>query len=72
MELYKRENYNIVGTCFGLLINLVLTMVIFFTLFSGINKMQYYTIDKEYETLTNTYISAVVDGYNGERKDILH
>ena len=70
MELYKRENYNIVGTCFGLLINLVLTMVIFFTLFSGINKMQYYTIDKEYETLTNTYISAVVDGYNGERKDI--
>lgn len=70
MELYRRENYNIVGTCFGMLINLVLTMVIFFTLFSGINKMQYYTIDKEYNTLTNTYITTVAENYTGNRSDI--
>lgn len=71
MELYKRENYNVVGTCVGMLLNLVLTMVIFFTLFGGINKMQYYTIDQEYQTLRETYITAVVDNYTGDRSDII-
>lgn len=71
MELYKRENYNVVGTCIGMLLNLVLTMVIFFTLFSGINKMQYYTIDQEYLTLQQTYVTTVVENYDGDRSDIV-
>ena len=71
MELYKRENYNVVGTCLGLLLNLVLTMVVFFTLFAGINKMQYYNIDKEYQTLRETYITTVVENYDGNREDII-
>ena len=71
MELYKRENYNIVGTCAGMLLNLVLTMVVFFTLFAGINKMQYYNIDKEYQTLRETYITTVVDNYDGNKEDIV-
>lgn len=71
MELYKRENYNVVGTCIGMLLNLVLTMVIFFTLFSGINKMQYYTIDQEYLTLQQTYVTTVVENYTGDRADIV-
>lgn len=71
MELYKRENYNVVGTCVGMLLNLVLTMVVFFTLFAGINKMQYYTIDQEYQTLKDTYVSAVVENYTGNETDIL-
>lgn len=66
MELYKRENYNIIGTCVGMLVNLVLTMVIFFTLFGGINKMQYYTIDQEFLSLRQTYIEAVEDNYGAE------
>lgn len=70
MELYKRENYNIVGTCIGMLLNLVLSMVIFFTLFSGINKMQYYTIDQEFITLQNTYIEAVVENYEGNTDEL--
>lgn len=71
MELYKRENYNVVGTCVGMLLNLVLTMVVFFTLFAGINKMQYYTIDQEYQTLKDTYVSVVVENYTGNETDIL-
>lgn len=71
MELYKRENYNVVGTCVGMLLNLVLTMVIFFTLFAGINKMQYYNIDKEYQTLKETYVTTVVENYTGNRSDII-
>lgn len=71
MELYKRENYNVVGTCVGMLLNLVITMVIFFTLFAGINKMQYFNIDKEYQTLKDTYVTTVVENYTGNRSDII-
>lgn len=63
MELYKRENYNIVGTCVGMLLNLVITMVVFFTLFAGINKMQYYTIEQEYLTLKSTYETELKTNY---------
>lgn len=65
MELYKRENYNVVGTCVGMLLNLVITMVVFFTLFSGINKMQYYIIDQEYLTLKETYVAELKTNYEG-------
>ena len=38
-ELYKKNNYNVYGTCAGMLVYLVLSMVIFFTLFSTLNGM---------------------------------
>lgn len=55
MELYKRENYSVGGTCFGMLIYLVLTMVIFFTLLSGMNSITAYKLKDEFITLQNTY-----------------
>lgn len=54
-ELYKRENFNVMGSCLGMLINLVLTLVIFITLFSSLNQMSQYNIKTEYETLRETY-----------------
>lgn len=57
-ELYKKNNFNIYGTCFGMLIYMVLTMVIFFTLFSTLNKMSAYKLYQEYDILNQTYIVA--------------
>lgn len=55
MELYKRENYSVGGTCFGMLIYLVLTMVVFFTLLSGMNSITAYKLKDEFVQLQNTY-----------------
>lgn len=61
MELYKKHNYNVMGSCLGMLINMVVTMVIFFTLFSGLNKIAAYKIYTEYQTL-QTEFETVVGG----------
>lgn len=67
MELYKRENYSVVGTCLGMLVSLVLSMVVFFTLFGALNKISSYKIYTEFETLNTTYNQVLVDGgYNDE------
>ena len=59
MEVYKKHNYNVMGSCLGMLLNMVLTMVIFFTLFSGLNKIAAYKIYTEYQTLQTTYESNI-------------
>lgn len=59
MELYKKHNYNVMGSCLGMLLNMVLTMVVFFTLFSGLNKIASYKIYTEYTTLQATYEQVV-------------
>lgn len=58
MELYKKHNYNIVGSCFIMLINMVLTMVVFITLLSSLNTIaniqnanQFDALRTEYETV---------------------
>lgn len=59
MEVYKKHNYNITGSCFGMLINMVATMAIFFTLFSGLNKIASYKIYTEYTTLQQVYAEEI-------------
>lgn len=64
MELYKRENYSVVGTCLGMLVSLVLTTVVFFTLCSSLNKISSYKIYTEFETLQTTYNEVYNAGYS--------
>ena len=54
-ELYKKHNYNVYGTCIGMLVYMVLSMVIFFTLFNTLRGMSAYKISQEFETLSATY-----------------
>ena len=55
MELYKKENFNLMGSCLGMLINLVITILVFFTLFSSLNQISQYNIKTEYADLTENY-----------------
>ena len=50
-ELYKRNNYNIMGSCLFMLIFMGLNLAIFFTLFSGLNKIASYKIYTNYEKI---------------------
>lgn len=54
-ELYKKHNHNVIGSCVVMLVNLGVTMAVFFTLFGALNNiastntyMQYQEIRSEY------------------------
>ena len=55
MELYKRENYSVVGTCVGMLVYMVLTIVIFITLLGAMNNIAAYKMSQEYDAMRNVY-----------------
>ena len=58
MELYKKENYNIIGSCLGMLVNLALTLVIFITLFSAMRHISEFKLADQYSELQTAYNSA--------------
>jgi len=57
--LYKREGFSVWGSCVVMLVNLVLTMVIFFTLFSGLRQLSSYQAINQYNELRETYTTTV-------------
>ena len=59
--LYQKEGYNVMGSCLFMLINLVLTMVIFFTIFDSLREMSTYKMLTEYQTLEITYDQALTE-----------
>ena len=73
MALYKSHNYNITGTCFGMLAYLVLTMVVFWTLFGALNKISAYKIGDQYLQVRKEYFaeySIDVDSL-GDEEDLM-
>ena len=51
MAIYKKHNYNVVGSCVVLLINLVVTLVVFFTLFQSLNYISRDKLTSQYAQL---------------------
>ena len=68
-ELYKKNNYSVYGTCIGLVVYMVLSMTIFFTLFSTLNNMSAYKISQEFDVLNSTYLSVYETYYNSYETD---
>lgn len=54
-ELYKKNNFNIFGSCIFMLVNFVLIIVIFFTLWNSLNSMANYKIADQYNQLETVY-----------------
>ncbi len=57
MELYKSHHYNVTGTCVGMLAYLVLTMVVFWTLFGALNTISAYKIGDQYLQVRREYFA---------------
>ena len=68
-SLYKREGLKQGTGCIIMLVNLVLTMVIFFTLYSSLRNVSAYEAVKQYETLQTTYTTEVVNTLRAETED---
>lgn len=64
MELYKRENYSLYGTCFGMLAYMIVTMVVFITLFSALNQIAPFKIKEEFVTMYDAYYQNDTDKEN--------
>lgn len=55
MEVYKKNNYSVTGSCLVMFLNLIITTVIFFTMFAGLKNIETYKITTEFETLRSVY-----------------
>lgn len=64
--LYKREGYNMVGTCIFTLVNLILTLVVFMSFFNSLRDISAYKMLDQYQTLESTYIATVDSGHTTE------
>lgn len=69
MELYKKENFNMFGSCFSMLLNLVITIFIFMTLFYGLMGISQQQILKQYDTLKQTYNTEFAAEYSVENTE---
>ena len=58
MELYKKYNYNVTGSCLIMLVYMALTLFIFITLFAGLNTMAAYKVGEQYQALERTFDSV--------------
>ena len=59
-ELYTKEGFNPMGSCMTMLIVMVLSMVVFFTLFGSLNTMASYKIQDQYSELQRAYVQEYV------------
>lgn len=64
MELYKKENYSLGGSCFGMLITFVLTIVIFMTLWTALGNISATKIVWQYQELNTAYTTSIAE--NGD------
>lgn len=58
MQLYKAHNYNITGTCIGMLVYLVFSMLVFWSLFGALNKISNYKIGDQFLQVRKEYFLA--------------
>lgn len=60
-KLYKKYNLNVGGMCLSLLLPLVLTLVVFFSLYGSIRSYGNEKINTTYKQLDSAYVQAVED-----------
>lgn len=60
MELYKRENVGMFGSCGIMILYLFVTCFVFFTLFAGMNNISSNVVKSQYEALEKAYDSVSV------------
>ncbi len=70
-ELYKKNNYNIMGSCVFMLVNLILTLVIFLTLWGSLNSMANFKIADQYNQLETIYEQTYAETQGTEEEKVI-
>ena len=58
-ELYKKYQFNMMGTCLPMLVTMVLQFVVFLTLWQSLQKVSNYNIVNKYEDMKNIYANVI-------------
>lgn len=59
--LYKKEGYNVFVSCILMIVNMAITMTVFFTLFSSLREMSAYKAINQYSAIQDTYITTLAN-----------
>lgn len=74
MEVYKKHNFKPTSGCLPMLVYLIVTWVVFFTLFSALGNISRTKVNYEYAQLQETYVAsynqAVADGQTPEEATV--
>lgn len=67
--LYKREGFKAGASCIIMSLNMLVTMLVFFTFYSSIRKVASYEMINQYETLEQTYVDEYVSSLREKTGD---
>ena len=70
MELYKRENFNMFGSCWVMLLNMAITLFVFITLFYGLMGISQTQMLNQYNSLEEAYNTNFAQVYNIDESEI--
>ncbi|MBR1984847.1 MAG: YidC/Oxa1 family membrane protein insertase, partial [Clostridia bacterium] len=56
--LYKKEGFNVIGSCVVMILNLAITMTVFLTLFGSLREMSAYKAINQYDALQTAYVQT--------------
>ena len=65
-EIYKKYQFNMVGSCLPMLIAMVLQLVVFLTLWTGLQNVSNYNIATSYENTKTVYYNVLLLNENEE------
>lgn len=65
-EIYKKYQFSMVGTCLPMLVMMILQMVVFLTLWTGLQNVSSYNIVKSYENTKTAYYNVLLLNENEE------
>ena len=68
--LYKREGFKAGTSCIIMAVNMLVTMLVFFTFYSSIKKVASYEMINQYETLEQTYVDEYVSTLREKTGDV--
>ena len=68
-SLYKREGFKAGTSCIIMAVNMLVTMLVFFTFYSSIRKVASYEMINQYETLEQTYVNEYVSSLREKTGD---
>mgnify|MGYP001862866311 CR=1 FL=1 len=67
-EIYKKYQFNMVSSCLPMLVAMILQLVVFLTLWTGLQNVSYYNIAKSYENTKTVYYNVLLLNENTELK----
>lgn len=58
-EIYKKYQFNMMGTCLPMLVTMILQFVVFLTLWNSLQSVANYNIAEKYENMKDVYVSVI-------------